>query len=154
MLKGEYKDAGDILDEGIALLSALSEQGIVDYNLYLTDLLVELSRVHQATSSLEEMGTVLDQASRLADAIDNESDKDYVNARVNVKRRLAMYKHLIGDNGSALELMENAVTIAQGCADFRKAKFANLLMNCGNLNLECDNRTRGIKQLPINSVRP
>ena len=66
MLKGEYKDAGDILDEGIALLSALSEQGIVDYNLYLTDLLVELSRVHQATSSLEEMGTVLDQASRLA----------------------------------------------------------------------------------------
>ena len=143
----EYDEAREMLEERVSMIRSnikISPQDN-DAKVDLSNFLLYLAEVHQATGSLDQMETALDEALFL---IETSQDKFRSNRLLNVTAKLAMHSALSNDKYAARNYSEEAITLAKETMDGMDSfRLGLMLIQCGKLNIGCSKKERGIKQM-------
>ncbi|KAL9178403.1 hypothetical protein ACHAXT_000050 [Thalassiosira profunda] len=146
---GKYEQASNLLDRQISQIRSAIKQANranVDTSGWMDVLASELLHLgelyDEMGSPLSKMKSVLDQAVRIIDAEDlGAVDQE------RAKKLAASYSYKSGDKNAALECLEEALALCMNDRGHDKEVAIGLLLSCGNMNLECSNKERGLEQL-------
>lgn len=107
----------------------------------LKNFLIDLADVYEATDSLDEMKEVLDESLALAALLGRDDMK------IAPLASLAKHAYHSGDKIVALQHAEEAVALAREQKEVDTTRLAMLLLYGGDLNVELNNRERGLAQI-------
>ena len=146
----KYDEATSMLEEQISWIRLkLEEKPRVketsQLRVDLSNLLLYLAEVHQATGSLDEMKDALDVALSL---IEMSQDRSRNYRLMNLTAKLATHAALTNDKYSALEYSEEAIILArETLGEYDSFRMGLMLLQCGKLNLGCNDIDRGVAQM-------
>mmetsp|Transcript_32528 Transcript_32528/g.68395 ORF Transcript_32528/g.68395 Transcript_32528/m.68395 type:complete len:557 (-) Transcript_32528:149-1819(-) len=145
----DYDGATKLLQERIALIRSKIEQGNIQgddvtcWTVDLSNFLLDLAQVYEITKSIEDLKEILDESLALI-YIDEDGSSG---KKSSVLLGLARHATLIDEKSVALEYIEEAITLHKEQTNFDCARKFDILHHAGHLNIECNNRERGIGQL-------
>lgn len=146
----KYDEAINMLANQISwirlkLVSKPEEKEVVELRIDLSNSLLYLAEVHQATGTLNEMKHALDEALTL---IETSQDRSRNHRLLNLTAKLATHAALTNDKYSALEYSEESIVLArEAMGDYDNFRLGLMLLQVGKLNLGCGNMDRGKMQM-------
>ena len=146
----KYDEATKMLEEQISWIRLKLEdkprvKDAIQLRIDLSNLLLYLAEVHQATGLLDDMKDALDVALSL---IEMSQDRSRNYRLMNLTAKLATHAALTNDKYSALEYSEEAIILArETLGEYDSFRLGLMLLQCGKLNLGCNNIDRGVAQM-------
>jgi hypothetical protein len=146
----KFDEATKMLEEQISWITQKLEAKPRDKDasqlrIDVSNLLLYLAEVHQATGSLDEMKDALDVALSL---IEMSQDRSRNFRLMNLTAKLATHAALTNDKYSALEYLEEAIILTrETLGEYDSFRLGLMLLQCGKLNLGCNNMDRGVAQM-------
>lgn len=147
----KYGQASALLSDRISKIrleveAASANENVALWKRDLANFLLDLAEMYEAMGRLSEMKATVDESRSIID--DDDVGEISYGTKSTALQLLANHAYATGDKNTALGYLEELVTLAKASSDeMTDLILAHVLIRCGNLNLDCGNKERGLEQL-------